>query len=161
MSEEDQILVVVAMGYLDHSPWSVCLVLGYQPDTLEFRYSRDEINIVYECLRHGWKTFAKDLYDTWTKDWVYYAEPERTMHKTRMYAKMDEVFRAEENSWQRELAAGKTIPSLVAAKKLDQERERTEFMEHQERRARRVAEKGAYVDPLSEDDDSFESDSEY
>lgn len=139
MSENDQITVIVCLEYLWPVPvinlLKATIVLGYQPDRLELRYSRDEVDIVYQCLRNGWHGYSKELYESWSKDWVYCAEPERSEQKQKLHTKTEEITCAMRESTERELAAGKTTASYVDKQRHCDELNWKLFWEYKEKQA--------------------------
>ena len=136
MSEEDQSIVIVGMQYIKSRRLYVAHALGYQSDRLELRCSRDETTIVYSCLRRGWKGFSKDLYDSWSREWVHCVEPERSEQKTRLDVKLEKLMCRLQESQDRELAVGKTVPSLVVAKRVTMDKTNKEFHERKEYKAK-------------------------
>lgn len=111
---------------------NVVLALGYQPDRFEFRFTRDEIVMIHECLRHGWHGYSNELYQAWSKDWVFCSEPERAKQKQKLNTKVEEIRCALRETQDRELAAGKTTSSYLAAKREYSEKSWQKFWEWKE-----------------------------
>jgi hypothetical protein len=145
MSEKDQITVIVGLEYIwtrpHHGVDSVTHALGYQPDRLELRFARDEVVMVHECLRHGWHGYSNELFQAWSKDWASCTEPERAEQKLKLFTKVEEIKCALRDTQDRELAAGKTTPSYLAAKRNYAERGWQMFWENKEEDARNFDEK--------------------
>lgn len=139
MSEKDQITVIVGMNYLWPLPhngvYKLVLALGYQPDRLELRFTRDEVIMVHECLRQGLHGYSKELYQAWSKDWVFCAEPERMQRKQKLRMKIEEIQCDLKMLQDREVAAGKITSSYVAAKRKYNKQIWLQFMEYKERQA--------------------------
>ncbi len=145
MSEKDQITVIVGLEYIwtrpHHGVDSVTHALGYQPDRLELRFARDEVVMVHECLRHGWHGYSNELFQAWSKDWASCTEPERAEQKLKLFTKVEEIKCALRETQDRELAAGKTTPSYLAAKRNYAETGWQMFWENKEEDARNFDEK--------------------
>jgi len=145
MSEKDQITVIVGLEYIwtrpHHGVDSVTHALGYQPDRLELRFARDEVVMVHECFRHGWHGYSNELFQAWSKDWASCTEPERAEQKLKLSTKVEEIKCALRETQDRELAAGKTTPSYLAAKRNYAERGWQMFWENKEEDARNFDEK--------------------
>lgn len=140
MSEKDQITVIVGMDYLWTLPYNgvhdVVLALGYQPDRLEFRFTRDEIVMVHECLRLGWHGYSREMYQTWSKDWAFCTEPERTQQKQKLKTKAEEIKCALRITQDREFAARNITSSYLAAKRKYNEQTWQKFWEYKEEQAK-------------------------
>jgi len=145
MSEKDQITVIVGLEYIwtrpHHGVDSVTHALGYQPDRLELRFARDEVVMVHECFRHGWHGYSNELFQAWSKDWASCTEPERAEQKLKLSTKVEEIKCALRETQDRELAAGKTTPSYLAAKRNYAETGWQMFWENKEEDARNFDEK--------------------
>ncbi len=162
MSEKDQITVIVGLEYIwtrpHHGVDSVTHALGYQPDRLELRFARDEVVMVHECLRHGWHGYSNELFQAWSKDWASCTEPERAEQKLKLFTKVEEIKCALRETQDRELAAGKTTPSYLAAKRNYAERGWQMFWENKEEDARNFDEKqDARNFDMEEDPKDFDS----
>ena len=162
MSEKDQITVIVGLEYIwtrpHHGVDSVTHALGYQPDRLELRFARDEVVMVHECLRHGWHGYSNELFQAWSKDWASCTEPERAEQKLKLFTKVEEIKCALRETQDRELAAGKTTPSYLAAKRNYAETGWQMFWENKEEDARNFDEKqDARNFDMEEDPKDFDS----
>lgn len=137
--------MIVGLEYIwtrpHHGVDSVTHALGYQPDRLELRFARDEVVMVHECLRHGWHGYSNELFQAWSKDWASCTEPERAEQKLKLFTKVEEIKCALRETQDRELAAGKTTPSYLAAKRNYAETGWQMFWENKEEDARNFDEK--------------------
>lgn len=140
-------MVIVGLEYLWTPPsdgvHDVVLVLGYQPDRLEFRFNRDEIIVVHDCLRHGWHGYSRAMYQAWSKNWIFCTEPERTQQKLKLRLKAEEIKCALRITHDRELAAGKITSSYLAAKTKYYEELWLQFWEYKEEQAKEFNSTGA------------------
>ena len=145
MSEEQQITVIVCIDQLSMDIWGTSLALGYQPDSLELRFSRDEVCMVYECLRKGLNGLSQGLYHSWSEDWTLCAEPERSERKKRFRLKVEEIRQNIREAQDRELAAGKTSLSFLSAKRECNDKWYLTYWEELENRIKQLDSQGANV----------------